>query len=121
MKIVFISGPLTTGWDWKNKEFIRERVKEARKYQLALFSSGVACFCAHVANSNEDEVAPENFYLNMDLEFLKRCDAVLAMPGWDKSHGATKEVEIAKELGLPIFHPRSPEDIKKIIEWNREI
>lgn len=124
MKIVFIAGQLTTGWDWKDRSFIENRVKEAEKYQIALINAGIGCFCAHTHTSFHHEKgskAPEEFYHEMDLEFLKRvADAVLAMPGWEKSKGAKKEVKWAIENKLPIFYPKSPEDINDIITWSRQ-
>jgi len=44
MKIVFIAGQLTTGWDRKDRNFIEDKVKEAEKYQIALINAGVGCF-----------------------------------------------------------------------------
>jgi hypothetical protein len=123
MKIVFIAGPLVSGWDWKDEKFIDGRVKEAEKYQIALINSGVGCFCPHTHTSfhhRKGSTAPEKFYHDMDFEFLKRCcGAVLAMPGWEKSKGAKNEVEWAKANRLTVFYPKSPEDIKDIIEWNK--
>lgn len=121
--MVFIAGPLTTGWDGKSRSFLEEKVKEAEKYQLALVSAGVGCFCAHTHTSFHHEkgsTAPEQFYYEMDLEFLKRAaDAVLAMPGWEKSKGAKREVEWATENGLPVFYPNSPSDIEEIVMWSK--
>jgi hypothetical protein len=42
-------------------------------------------------------------WLKGDLELLKRCDAVWALPGWDTSIGATGEVNHAKSLNIPVF------------------
>lgn len=38
------------------------------------------------------------------LEIMKRCDAVVAMLGWEFSKGAKKEIEVAKEIGIPVFY-----------------
>ncbi|MFA5070102.1 MAG: DUF4406 domain-containing protein [Patescibacteria group bacterium] len=124
MKIVFISGPLTTGGRPEDKNYVRNNVKEAEKYQIALVNAGIGCFCAHTHTADhhaKGSLAPETFYYEMDFEFLKRlADALLAMPGWEKSKGATKEVEWAKENKLPIFYPKSPDDINDIIDWSRK-
>lgn len=42
-------------------------------------------------------------YLKIDLPRLCRCDAVVALPGWRDSRGATLEVETARKLGMPIY------------------
>ena len=124
MKIVFIAGPLTSGWDGKDRKFIEQKVKEAEKYQIALINAGLGCFCAHTHTSFHHEKgskASDAFYYEMDLEFLKRsADAVLAMPGWEKSKGAKNEVEWALKNNLPVFYPQSPDDLGEIIKWSKK-
>lgn len=123
MKIVFIAGQLTTGWDGKDRSFIENNIRRAEQYQLALANAGVGAFCAHTHTAFHHEKgskASEDYYYEMDLEFLKRvADAVLAVPGWEKSKGAKYEVELAIKNNLPVFYPKSPEDIKEIISWSQ--
>src|SRR6185437_12048542 len=45
---------------------------------------------------------PEEFWCHLNLEWLKRCDALLRLKG--KSVGADEEVRAAMSVGLPIFH-----------------
>ncbi len=121
MKIVFISGPLTTGWDGKDREFILNNILRAEKYQIALINAGVGVFCAHTHTSMHHEkgsTAPESYYYQLDMEFLKRSsDALLAMPGWEQSKGAKAEVEWAMAHNLPVFYPNSHTQIQKIVRW----
>ena len=44
---------------------------------------------------------PYKFWLDLDLEFLPCCQAVLRLPG--DSQGADGEVAAAKKLGIPVF------------------
>lgn len=120
MKIVFIAGPLTTGWDGKDRSFIEKNILSAEAYQIALANAGIGAFCAHTHTSFHHEKgsdAPESYYYQLDFEILMRAaDAVLAMPGWEKSTGAKREVEWAIQNGLPVFYPTSPLDIDNIIQ-----
>ena len=124
MKIVFISGPLTSGAGSEQparKEYIANNVKKAEAYQIALANAGIGSFCAHTHTMNHHEKgskAPEKYYYELDLEFLYRAsDAVLAVPGWEKSQGAKAEIEWAKHHKLPVFYPKSPDNIDDIIIW----
>jgi hypothetical protein len=121
MKIVYIAGQLTTGWDGKDRSYIEKNIKAAEQFQVALANAGIGAFCAHTHTSFHREkggTAPESYYYELGLEFLKRsCDAVLAMPGWEKSRGAKWEVELATKEKRPIFYPASPADIQEIIKW----
>ena len=48
---------------------------------------------------------PYECWLAYDRELLRRCDALLRVPGY--SAGATQEVELADALGIPVIRPRS--------------
>ena len=43
----------------------------------------------------------EDFWYEYDLVWLRKCDAILRIPG--ESKGADREMEIAKEWGLIIY------------------
>jgi len=42
------------------------------------------------------------FWTALDMEWVRRCDAVLRLPG--DSRGADAEVKLAKECGIPVFY-----------------
>jgi len=52
---------------------------------------------------------PYEFWTEMDLEFVKRCDCVLRIAG--ESEGADKEVEFAQRQNIPVYY-----SIMEIIE-----
>ena len=57
----------------------------------------------HVENPaeiNADPLAKWEDCMRADIAKLVTCDAILLLPGWEKSRGATLEAHIAKSLGL---------------------
>ena len=50
-----------------------------------------------------------DFY-NYSMAWLEASDAVLVIPGYEKSKGTLREIARAKELGIPVFY--SLEDLK---------
>lgn len=54
---------------------------------------------------------PYQFWLDYDIEWLKKCDIVLRIPG--ESSGADKETELAKKLSIPVVH--SLEELRALI------
>lgn len=124
MKIVFIAGPLTTGGDG-SRECIANNLKNAERYSVALANAGIGYFCSHshtCFHNEKGSVAKEKYYYDLGLQFLKRmADAVLAMPGWEKSFGAKREVSWAKKNKMPVFFPKNPNNIEDIIEWAKPI
>ncbi len=47
-------------------------------------------------------IMPRAWYMRRDIEALLKCDSVVLLPDWEKSEGARLEVEIARQLELPI-------------------
>jgi len=120
MRVVFIAGPYIGDG---NYEVIERNIREAEKYQIALANHQVGFFCSHCHTEHFScgkATATEDFYFNLGMQFLGRiADAVLAVPGWEKSNGARYEIEWAKKKGLPVFYPKDPGDIREIVEWSR--
>lgn len=72
---------------------------------LEVWKLGHAALCPH-ANTmffQDADGCADEVWLDGDLEMLKRCDAILVTPDWQRSSGARKEVQYATELGIPVF------------------
>jgi hypothetical protein len=56
-----------------------------------------------------DTTLPRSMYIRAAVESVLKSDYVILLPGWEISNGANLEVDLAIELGLPIFelHPYS--------------
>jgi hypothetical protein len=50
-----------------------------------------------------DHTMPRSWYMRKDLEALMVSDSLYLLAGWENSPGAQLEVEIAKELEIPII------------------
>jgi len=120
MKIVFIAGAYIGDG---NRENIEKNIREAEKYQIALADAGVGFFCPHnhTEHFEEKSKAPEEFYRKLDRTILERtCDGIVVVPGWENSGGTKLEIEYAKENNIPIFFPKSLEDLSEVISWAKE-
>lgn len=51
-----------------------------------------------------------DWWYEKDLKWLRECDALLRLPG--ESVGADREVEVARDLNIPIYH--CVEEIPKV-------
>lgn len=68
-----------------------------------LASAGLAPFIPHLTHFwHLVHPRPYEFWLHQDNQWIPCCDALLRLPG--PSSGADKEMDLAQELGLPIFH-----------------
>ena len=118
MKIIFIAGPYSGD---RTKESIERNIRIAEQYALALSNKHIGFFCPHAHTehftSGKGSHAPEQFFYDMDIDILKRCDAVLAVPGWEASRGASNEIAWAKQNNLTIFYPKSTDDLGEVEKW----
>lgn len=47
-------------------------------------------------------------YMRDSLRDIADSDGIAVLPNWSKSHGAKIEVQLAKDLGIPV---------KRVVEW----
>lgn len=92
---VFIAGPLTHGDQAAN-------VRAAMDAAQALMEAGLYPYLPHLSwFSHLASPQPYEEWLSLSLGWLKRCDAVLRLPGY--SPGAERECSMATFLGIPVF------------------
>jgi len=107
---VYIAGP------YKGKDNF-EKIKNislAREAAYKLIKLGFYPYCPHTATGFFDLYYPDisdATYINMHLQWLYYCQAVLVLSGWENSQGTLFEIEEANRNGIPIFY--SIEDIMK--------
>lgn len=116
MKLVYVAGPITAynskgAWDcWASENFVRT----AEAASLKLILAGVATHCPHTQGRywNGIDGATTETWMYADFEVIRRCDAILVMPGWKKSKGTLEEIDLAKRLRKSIFF-----SVEDCIEW----
>lgn len=68
-----------------------------------------------VENPCDNEDSSQDYswedYMKMGLMQMLACDGVAVLPDWEKSRGATIEVELAEKLGYPV---------KTVEEWAQQ-
>jgi hypothetical protein len=52
------------------------------------------------------------FWIETSIEPLSRCDAMFLVPSWQQSSGARRELQFARERGIPVF-----EDLETLTNW----
>lgn len=108
MKVIYIAGPFRSasqyvpgqqdGWG------IQTNVMRAMETALAVWRMGAVALCPHANTMFFQNAAPDNVWLDGDIELLKRCDAVVVTENWSKSSGAKAEVAEAIKLGIPVLY-----------------
>jgi hypothetical protein len=92
---VYVASPYTIGDHDKNVEISLKAGDE-------LLKKGFVPICPLLSHF-WDKISPKSYdtWLDMDLQLLAGCDAVLRLLG--ASEGADKEVKYAMDLGIPVY------------------
>lgn len=112
MKLAFISGPYRA----KTPRGIVENIREAESLSIKYWNLGYAVICPHKNTALFDGVAPDDVWLQGDLEMLRRCDVIVMSPRWEESSGAINEHQLAQQLGIEIIYERLEKTLKKPLD-----
>lgn len=108
--LVYIAGPFSGA----DRTIVEANIRRAALRGLEVAKLGA---CPIVPHSNTslpeyEHVQPYQFWITATLEMLRRCDALLTVPGWELSSGARGEVVHMIGRGKPIFH-----DLISLGDW----
>lgn len=97
--VIYVAGPFRGPNAWA----IEQNIRRAEALALEAWQAGFAVICPHTNTRFFQGTAPDEVWLIGDLDLVARCDAVLMVPGWQQSCGATGERGHATTLGIPVF------------------
>lgn len=116
-KLVYIAGPYTA----ETHSLIEHNINVARTAAIWCAEHEIHYFCPHLNTAHFEFWAPKvsrYFYYEMDLNILRRCDAILLLANWETSIGSRVEQEVAELLDLRRFE--WPADLTKLHKWAKE-
>src|SRR4030042_1447614 len=104
MKIIYIAGPYKD----PTRYGVLCNIMRAREAALDVWQLGHAALCPHsnTAFFGGARGILDSAWYEGDLEMLRRCDGVYLVDGWENSRGTLEEIDLAQELGLPIYQSR---------------
>jgi hypothetical protein len=108
MKMVFVAGPYRGANEWE----VTQNIRRAEALALELWRVGLAVICPHKNTAYFGGADRDDIWLAGGLEMVRRSDAVVCTPDWEKSIGARSEVALAEELGIPVFN-----NIQEVQKW----
>lgn len=113
MKRIYVAGSYSAN----NVIEILDNIRRGIDVCTKLIIHGYSPFCPwldfqYKLSGKGNKISKEMLY-DCSLSWLKVSEAMLIIPGSGDSEGTKKEMEIAKKLGIPIFH--SVEDVVKNI------
>jgi len=95
----------------KDKQVREERYEKVNKVSAKLLLSGFWVYSPISMTHPIAQYIPEekdcyDLWIPLDLNLLLKCDLVfvLCIDGWKESDGVTKEINFAKEQGIPVVY-----------------
>lgn len=105
---VYVAGPYTKPYPPYN---VRKAIDAAQE----LADAGHFPYIPHLTMFWDMAYArPYDYWMRLDEEFLKVCEAVVRIPG--ESSGADQEEKVAKKLGIPVFY-----SVKEFLEYTSKL
>lgn len=111
MKLAYVAGPFRGANSWE----MEQNIRQAETLALELWRQGFAVICPHTNTRFYQGAAPDDVWLQGDLEMLRRCDCLVLMPDWSRSVGARTEAKFAQEHNIPVFT-----SVYFAVQWLRE-
>jgi hypothetical protein len=101
VKLVYIAGPFSA----RTREGVELNIARAVALGVEVARLGAMPVCPHANTSHPEyeRVQPYSFWIEGTMLLLRKCDAVMLVPGWENSKGACCEYDDAFQRNVPIF------------------
>ena len=104
MKLIYIAGPYGDKGGYLS---IDRNIAHAREAAAWCARNGLGYYCPHLNSAHFEVIVPEvpvEFWYAMDLRFIEVADAMLVLPGWERSTGTQGEMEAIEKAGKSWWH-----------------
>lgn len=104
---VYVAGAISANSCGKVLNNLRKGIQLSSKVFLAgyaPFSPFVDFHFQLVMNDEEVKNITTEDYYAYSIAWLEKADAMILTEGWEKSVGTAKELELAKQLNIPIYY-----------------
>ncbi len=116
MRVVYVAGPFRAPDGWE----VACNVHRAEEAGREVARLGAMPLIPHSIGARMAGTETESFWLRGTMELMRRSDAVLVLPAWERSEGTMGEVREATNLGMPVFLPLSDQpDYASLRAWLR--
>lgn len=106
MPTVYVAGP----YRHPLRSGVEQNIQRARTVGLQCCRKGWSPIIPH-SNTGHldavDETIGDEFWLASTMELMRRCDAVVLVPGWKESSGTRSEIQEAQIRGIPVYYVES--------------
>ena len=103
MPVVYVAGRFRGSDSW----VVHCNIHAAECGGRGVVDLGAMPLIPHAIGAHMEGTATDAFWLTGTLELMRRCDAVLVLPGWESSEGTKGEIAEAARCGIPVVLPEN--------------
>jgi len=106
--LIYVAGPYS---DASGELDIDKNIAKAMGIAKELWMAGHTVICPHgnSAHLDNDQMTNED-WVKRDLNIVAVCDAMVMVPGWEKSKGSVREQQFADDNKIPVYeYPEVPD------------
>ena len=100
MKVIYTAGPYRADTVYG----ITCNIERARELSAYVWELGHVALSPHLNTALFDGLVSDQAFLDGTLELMRRADAVVLIPGWQRSEGTKAEIKEAEKLGIPVLY-----------------
>jgi hypothetical protein len=88
MKVVYVAGPYRAPDAWR----VEQNIRAAEEVAFEVAKLGHSYICPHTNARYFDGTLTAQFWIDMTMQLMLRCDGVVLAPGWEDSAGSLGEL-----------------------------
>jgi nucleoside 2-deoxyribosyltransferase len=108
MKLIYVAGPYRN----KCRYQLEKNVRIAEDMSFEVAKLGASYICPHSSARYFSGTLSDEFWIDLTLNQLARCDAMIVVDGWSGSSGTLGEIKYCKENNIPVFY-----GLKQLSDW----